>query len=225
MFAFSKTMTALALTGLLAVPAFAQDTTTEQPAPEATTETTAETGAEAQQPTEDLNALSMGEEANTDPQPGQVYIREESGDWALQCIKSESGENEPCQLYQLMRDEDGNPVAEIIVYKVDDGSQAVAGANVVAPLETLLPAGLVVSVDGGAPKKYPFAVCNRVGCVSSIGLTQADLNTFKGGKQAELIIRPYGAPNVEVKLPMSLIGFTSGFDKTTVIGNQPPETR
>ncbi|QPM89743.1 invasion associated locus B family protein [Pseudooceanicola algae] len=211
MFAISKVTTALALTGLLALPAYAQDA--ETPATDAPTPEAGST---------DLGGLSMGEDPMTETQTGAVYIRENAGDWAVQCIKTENGEDEPCQLYQLLRDEQNNPVAEIIVYKVEDDSQAVAGANIVAPLETLLPAGLVVSVDQGAPKKYPFAVCNRVGCVSRIGLTEADLNTFKNGGSAEVIIRPYSAPQVEVKLPLSLTGFTNGFEKTTVIPTKAP---
>lgn len=207
MSAILRVTTAMALTGLLALPAFAQEAAPEQPAGEA----------------EDFNALPLGESANEDPQPGQVYIKEDVGDWALQCVRAEEGEEEACQLYQLMRDEQDNPVAEIIVYKVDDDTPAVAGANIVAPLETLLPAGLVMSVDGGEPRKYPFAVCNRVGCVSRIGLTQQDLDAFKRGKQAQLVIRPYGAPQVEVKLPLSLSGFTDGFAKSTVIPKQAPQ--
>ncbi len=198
---FTKVTTALALVGCLAgVPALAQDDQSKGEAP--------------------LTGLSMGEDPNAAPGVGQTYPKETSGDWTLQCVKTEDGTNEPCQLYQLLKDENDNPVAEITIFKVDNGGQAVAGANVVAPLETLLPSGILLNVDGSPDKKYPFSVCTRVGCVAQVGFTQPEIDAMKNGKQANLTIRPYTAPDVTVKLPISLIGFTSGFDKTTALPGQ-----
>ncbi|KAA2317134.1 invasion associated locus B family protein [Pseudooceanicola sediminis] len=213
MLAVTKFTSALAVIGLLAGPALAQDATTPTPTPDAATDaptTDADTA-----PADNVGGLSLGEDPNSTPQVGQTYIKEEIGDWALQCVKSEEGEEEPCQLYQLLRDETDNPVAEIVLFRISGGGQAVAGASVVAPLQTLLPSGILLSVDDGQPKKYPFSVCSRVGCVARIGLTQAEVNAMKNGKQANIVIRPFNAPDIEVKLPASLIGFTAGFEKTT----------
>ncbi|QOL80116.1 invasion associated locus B family protein [Pseudooceanicola spongiae] len=221
MLAVTKFTSALAVLGLLAGPALAQDAAA--PAQDTTApETTAPAAEAAPADANSTGGLSMGEDPNATPQAGQTYIKEEIGDWALQCVKTEDGKDEPCQLYQLLRDDTDNPVAEIVLFRVSGAGQVAAGASVIAPLQTLLPSGVLLSVDDGQPKKYPFSVCSRVGCVARIGLTEAEVNAMKNGKQANIVIRPFSAPDVEVKLPASLIGFTAGFDKTSQmpIGNQ-----
>ena len=54
--------------------------------------------------------LSLGEDASA-PQIGQTYTKETNGAWELRCIKTEDG-NDPCQMYQLLDDGQGAPVAE-----------------------------------------------------------------------------------------------------------------
>ena len=45
-----------------------------------------------------------------------------------------------------------------------------AGVTVVTPLGTLLTAGVVVQVDTGEQRQYPFAWCSQVGCFARFGL-------------------------------------------------------
>ncbi len=183
--------------------AYAQETTQ---ATEQTQETpTAET-------TTDAAGLSLGEDAQSEgPQVGQRYAKEEFGDWLIQCVKTESG-NDPCNMFQLLRDSQNNPVAEVVMQPLRGQGQAVAGANVVTPLETLLTAQLSIAVDKGKAKRYPFAFCTQQGCVSRIGLTSADLQSFKRGNVANVVMVPAGAPDTPVTLSMSLAGFTAAFD-------------
>ena len=153
--------------------------------------------------------LSMGEEAL---QVGQPYIAAESGDWALRCLKAEEGSSDPCQLYQLLRDEDGNSVAEISMFPLADGGEAAAGATIVVPLETLLTEQVTISVDGSNARRIPFTFCNGAGCVSRVGFSDEHVNQFKRGNQATLRIVPAAAPDQPVLLTISLTGFTVGFD-------------
>jgi invasion protein IalB len=185
----------LALSGA----SFAQ-TTTEEDKPVAPIET-------------DLN---MGEDAST-PEIGQTYVRETEQDWEVQCVRVSEEASEPCQMYQLMKDVDGNPVAEVSIFRLPEGGQAVAGATVIVPLETSLQAQLRISIDGGKGKRYPYSFCNPVGCFARIGLTQSDVNGFKRGAKAVMTIVPFLAPDQKVELNMSLKGFTAGFDKSTVV--------
>ena len=180
----------------LAAPAFAQSTdeatTTEEPAA----------------PTDAL-ALSMGDEGTS---PGDIYIDGEFGDWETRCVKSESG-NDPCQLYQLLDDGNGNPVAEINVFSLPGGEgQPVAGATIITPLETLLTQQLAMSVDGGAVKRYPFSWCSTIGCFSRMGFSAADIDGFKRGVNATLTIVPVAAADQRVNLTVSLKGFTAGYE-------------
>ena len=160
--------------------------------------------------------LNMGEDASA-PQIGQTYVRENEADWEIQCVHGEEGNEEPCQMYQLMKDSNDNPVAEVSIFRLPKGGQAVAGATVIVPLETSLQAQLRISVDGGKGKRYPYSFCNPVGCFARIGLTESDVSGFKRGAKATVTIVPFLAPDQKVELDMSLKGFTAGYDKSTIV--------
>ena len=159
--------------------------------------------------------LAVGEEVQEGPQIGQTYIKEEIGDWELRCVRTDNPEQDPCQLYQLLKEENGNPISEISLFRLPDGSKLPAGATVIVPLETLLTGALGISVDGAKPKSYPYSCCNKVGCYARIGLTEEDIAAYKRGAQATVMLRPFKAPDQVVTSIMSLKGFTAGYDKVT----------
>jgi invasion protein IalB len=196
-------MTALAALACFALSgaAMAQETATQEETPNTV-------------PTSEGD-LSLGEDTSV-PQVGQTYVREVVQDWEIQCVKTETGEDEPCQMYQLLQNEAGNPVAEVSLFKLPQGGQAVAGATVIVPLETALQAQLRIAVDGAQSKRYPYSLCNQIGCFARIGLTNSDLNGFKRGAKAVVTIVPFVAQDQQIQLEMSLNGFTASFDKTTV---------
>ena len=190
--------------------------TGEAPAPEVP----AEIGA-----ADPASGLSMGqpvEGAEAEPQVGQPYVREEFGDWALRCLRSEDGDD-PCQIYQLLLDADGNAVAEISMFPLPEGQQAVAGATIVAPLETLLTEDLTLSVDGSNARQYPFTFCNRAGCVARVGFTAEEVQQFRSGNAAQLSIVPAAAPDQRVDLTISLAGFTAGYEASAQSAPTVPE--
>lgn len=199
-----KTATPLLLALLLATPVIAQDTAAE------------ETPTEAPDPAADLSLGTpleqAGEPTVADLAPGQPYIRGESGDWLYRCLKSPEGEVDPCQLYQLLKDDEGNDVAEISMFPLPDSERAAAGATIVAPLETLLTQQITLSVDGSEPRRYPFTFCNTAGCVARVGFTDEEVAQFKRGSSATLRMVPAAAPDQEVVLTVSLSGFTAGYD-------------
>lgn len=192
--------------------ALAQETATK-PATDAEAATTETTGEATNPMAEDL---SLGEEAQ--PKLVEPYVKQEHGSWKLQCLPVEEGE-EPCQLYQLLQDDQGTDVAEIAIFRLPAGGQAVAGATVTVPLETLLTAQLTIAVDGGKGKRYPFSFCSPVGCYARIGLTETDVAAFKKGAKASVSLVPAPAPDQRVTLDMSLTGFTAGYNATSVIQN------
>ena len=160
--------------------------------------------------------LQLGEEeAPSGPRPGQTYILEENGAWEIRCVRLKEGtkQADPCQLYQLLKDQENNPVAEINVLALPTGSAAAAGANVVVPLETLLTERLTMAIDGSSARKYPFAFCSQVGCLARLGFTDVDVANLKSGNIAKLTIIPAVAPNQKVELVVSLKGFTAGFSR------------
>ncbi|MGR3321227.1 MAG: invasion associated locus B family protein [Pseudooceanicola sp.] len=202
----------------LATAAMAQDTTPEQPTDDTATETTEES-TEAQEDSGLTMGAADGDVDRSVIEVGQPYTKEETGDWQLQCVKSETDED-PCQLYQLLEDETGNPVAEFSLFRLPEGGQAAAGATVVVPLETSLIEDLRIGVDGAQGKRYRFSFCSPVGCFARIGLTQQDVDAMKRGQTATITIVPWTAPDMKVNLEMSLIGFTAGLEKVTVAAAQ-----
>lgn len=202
-----KTLTSLSVLALVALtaPAIAQDSGAQQPA--------------ADQAATADKLLDMGQPTDGSPKLGERYSKEKIGDWDLACIKTET-EQDPCSLLQILHDDKNNPMAEFSMFRIEGNSQAVAGATVIVPLETLLPAQLSISVDGAPGKRYNYSFCNPYGCVAQIGLTQADIDAFKGGKEASLSLVPAPAPDQVVTLKLSLKGFTAGYDKVDVVKNQ-----
>ncbi|OWU71950.1 hypothetical protein ATO2_01135 [Roseovarius sp. 22II1-1F6A] len=209
----------LALTVLmlgLAQPLAAQDTTPAAPAAEGMPAAEPQADAPAEGQTSgtvdgaDTNGLDMGSPAETGNGVGDTYIKEVSGDWEIRCVRTEAG-NDPCQLYQLLKDGNGNSVAEMSIFDLPSGQQAVAGATIITPLETLLTQQIRLSVDGSQGKRYPFTLCTRIGCFARVGFTEEDVNAFRRGAAAQITIVPAGAPDQTVDLAVSLSGFTAGY--------------
>lgn len=175
---------------------------------------TADTTEDAAEATEEAPSdLALGEPVG--PQPGQAYVRETFVDWSLRCVKAPEGQPDACNLYQLLTNEEGLAVAEFNLFRLPEGGRAIAGANVVVPLETLLTQQLTIAVDGANARRYPFTFCNAAGCVARIGLTADEINEFKRGVEATVRVVPAANPDAEVILPVSLSGFTAGFEAST----------
>ncbi|MGR3486123.1 MAG: invasion associated locus B family protein [Paracoccaceae bacterium] len=151
-------------------------------------------------------------------QEGAPYPRDQFGDWTIACVRTAEGAD-PCQLYQLLTDADGNAVAEVTLFPLP-GDGPAAGANIVAPMETFLPAQLTLSVDGGEPRRYPFTFCTgrpfspflATGCVARIGFSQGQIDQFKRGAAATISLAPAADPEEVIELTMSLTGFTAAYE-------------
>ena len=162
-------------------------------------------------------ALDLGEDANAPAgaaQQPETYIKETIGDWSLQCIKVPEGE-EVCQMYQLLKDPNGASVAEVSIFKLENGGRAIAGGTFVVPLETLLTQKLTVAVDGGQARRYDYSFCAPIGCYARVGFTAEDIAGFKAGKSGTVTLVPALAPDQKVSVTMSLNGFTAAFDKAS----------
>lgn len=150
-----------------------------------------------------------------EPPPGSSYLAQVHGAWSQLCTVTPDG-SAPCELYQLLKDERGTSVAEITIVdlppEASTGARtAVAGAMLVTPLETYLPAQIRIRVDDGPEAIYRFEYCASVGCVSRIGFTEEELNALRRGRAAIVSIAAAADPSRPVRLEMSLAGFTAGF--------------
>ena len=197
---------AILITGALtfATASLGQETDETQTAPEPPTEQAAPAA-----PSDLSTGVEIGDEV------GKTYIRSEHGDWELRCVKVPEGQQEPCQIYQLLNDDSGNSVAEINLFELQGDNNIAAGATIITPLETLLTANMRIAVDGAKARVYPFTFCAEIGCFARIGLTGEEVAAFKGGQKAVITIVPVQAPDQEVALSMSLNGFTAAFEAVT----------
>jgi invasion protein IalB len=140
---------------------------------------------------------------------GQVYLAATFDTWEQRCTKSADGAD-LCQLYQLVKDETGAPISEIVFFALPDGGQAAMGANVLAPLETLLTANIRIAVDGAQGKLYPFFVCTSNGCLAKVGFTAPEVDAMKKGKQLTMTVVPAASPDKTVVINVPLKGFSAG---------------
>lgn len=155
----------------------------------------------------------MGEAVSNEPAVGQRYTGEKIGDWTLRCVKTDN-ETDPCEMFQVLKDQDGNAVAEMALNKFpENDGPAVAGGVLISPLETLLTKQVTIVLGDGQGRRYPYSVCTNQGCISRLGLTADDIAAYKAGNEAQVIIYPFAAPDIPVILPMSLAGFTAAYDK------------
>lgn len=206
------TSAALAAILLLGVAPLMAQTASETPAADAATPATEAPAAEA--PAAEAPAATAeapAAQTPAEPQVGGYYVRSAHDSWTLRCIKTEIGAD-PCELYQLMKDGEGNSVAEITMIPLMNGGEAAAGATIVSPLETDLMKGISLQIDSGQRKAYPFNFCAPVGCVSRVGLSKGELDNLKRGNSASVGVLPFGAPEDQtVMLTLSLKGFTAGY--------------
>lgn len=205
----------------LSAPAFAQDATTPTPAPAeapaapaapapdaAAPAAPAPAPAAPQQAPADGTAAPQQDAGNPAKQEVMEVVKATFDDWQVRCAP----QGNDCFLYQLALDQEKNPVAEVSLVKLPASSEAAAGVTVVSPLGTLLTTGVMLQIDSGEKRQYPFAWCSQVGCFARFGLSQQSIDAMKRGKAGTLSLVSVNRPDAPVTLAVSLKGFTAGFD-------------
>lgn len=164
-----------------------------------------------------LEGLATGQVVEEKREPGSIYVKDTFNDWALRCITAEEGED-PCQMYQILVDETGQPVVEFTLLRLPSGERFAAAATVKVPLETSLRQQLSITVDDGDTKRYAYDFCNRTECIARLGLTDEDIEGYKDGSAALVSLVPALDPSqTPIRLNMSLSGFTAAFGAVSVI--------
>lgn len=145
-------------------------------------------------------------------QMGQSYLVGSFGPWERRCIKQDG--DEPCQVYQLLREPNGNPVAEFTIFPLEPTAEnpAVAGASLLVPLEVLLTANVVLAIDDKLSKTYPYLTCTPAGCLSRIGFTAEEVDLMRAGKTVFITIVPAAAPTQRAVLELNLDQFGTAMD-------------
>lgn len=156
------------------------------------------------------------------PEP---YLAAEHRDWQVICTRVPGQTDEVCEMYQLLRDASGQPIAEISIAALAETGDIVAGATITTPLETFLPAGLGfrMSADATEIRIEAFRVCTVVGCVVRMGLSPAEIAAMQQGSDAYVTIVPFVAVDRPVDITVSLRGFTAALADVRARTPNPPE--
>jgi invasion protein IalB len=143
------------------------------------------------------------------PAIGEGYLREKYGEWELRCIKAEVMKDEECRVFNFLVDQDGNTIAQLDMQFLSTGGKAVAGVDIATPLGSLLTAQVVLKIDAGKAKRYPYTWCDQQGCYARFGMTQEEIEAMKRGAKANVIISSVAAPDQPLSMDLSLSGFTA----------------
>ena len=138
------------------------------------------------------------------------------GDWDLQCAIS-GPEPRPCRMYQLLKDNQGNAVAEVTMYRLPEGAPAAMGATFIVPLQTLLPQQLTLALDGVLASRIPYSYCTQIGCLARLGVSAIEAEAYKNGQNMTVSLVPAVAPDQVVTVNMSLKGFKAAYEKAVPV--------
>ena len=161
---------------------------------------------------QEASGLSLGKPLETIREPREIYLAGNKGDWNVRCVTANPGEIDKCEIQQLLFLNENSPIADISIFKLPEGERAVAAANVMVPLETLLTKKFRFAFSEESVKEFPYSFCNQNGCLVRMGLLEEDIEAMKKGSSSELSITHISSPEASINLSLSLNGFTAAFD-------------
>ena len=161
---------------------------------------------------QEASGLSLGKPLETIREPGEIYLAGNKGDWNVRCVTANPGEIDKCEIQQLLFLNENSPIADISIFKLPEGERAVAAANVMVPLETLLTKKFRFAFSEESVKEFPYSFCNQNGCLVRMGLLEEDIEAMKKGSSSKLSITHISSPEGSINLSLSLNGFTAAFD-------------
>ena len=130
-------------------------------------------------------------------------------DWAAACETVENTGQRQCYIFQNIALKDsGQRLLHFAVGYV--GTTGRPAAIVTLPLGITLPPGVGLVVDEGEPVRFPLQQCTTNGCRGMLGLSDDLLAQLKAGRQARITFQD--GNRREIAVPVSLIGFTAGFN-------------
>lgn len=138
--------------------------------------------------------------AAAQPQQGQKF-----GDWTVGCEQVESGQL--CNISQSIRNKENNQPVVVAIARPPQGE---AQFLVRVPLGVILTEGLAIKVDDGPGARIPYIQCLPNGCQTIVPVEAETITRMKSGNILGIsFVAPGGGV---ITAPLSLKGFTAGFD-------------
>jgi len=151
-----------------------------------------------------LAVLSLAPALQANPQHGQRFK-----DWTARCEQAPGTPLERCFIFQnLVLKENGQRLVHMAVGHLAADGQAVA--VITMPLGISLPPGASISVDEAAAQNIVIERCDANGCVGAVALSDQVVAALKRGREARIIF--HDASRRPIAVPVSLLGFTAGFN-------------
>jgi invasion protein IalB len=138
------------------------------------------------------------------PEHGQTFK-----DWTARCETPPGSEVASCYIFQsIVLKETGKRLVHVAVgYLAANGQAAVI---VTLPLGISLPPGVSISIDGGEPVQIVVERCDTSGCIGAVALDDALIGAMKAGREGRIGF--HDGTRRRIAVPLSLLGFTAGFD-------------
>lgn len=136
--------------------------------------------------------------------------REQVQDWVVRCLEAQAGQPKRCEMVQVLTDRNSRrEVLVMVVGYVDRKPHP--QAVFVLPLGVLLPPGVALKIDQGAPRTIGYRHCEPQGCIAPWQMTEVDLGALRAGTTLTVSVNDHGGKLVD--LPVSLKGFTAALGK------------
>ena len=140
----------------------------------------------------------------------QGTVRSVHNDWQIRCDTPPGAHAEQCALIQsVTADDRPNIGLTVIVLKTADKKSRIM--RVIAPPGVLLPSGLGLKIDNTELGRAGFVRCVPNGCIAEVVMDDKLINKLRTGQSATFII--FQTPEEGIGFPISLKGFSEGFDK------------
>lgn len=156
-----------------------------------------------------LAALILAFAAAAPDALAQGQVEAVHGDWEVRCDTPPGAQSKQCALTQyVLADDRENIGLNVLILKTADGKARLL--RVLAPLGVLLPQGLSLRIDEENIGVAGFVRCLPEGCMAEVVLDDTLLGKLKAGNTATFVI--FQTPEEGIGIPISLIGFSAGFD-------------
>ncbi len=126
-------------------------------------------------------------------------------DWRSQCETIEG--QQFCGITQTIKDDQGKPLVNIFIRKVEGESEPLAFIKV--PLGVTLTAGLGLAVDKQEVAQVPYTTCDPAGCNAIVPLSGDIVKKMKAGSKMQVGMLYLGK---EIVLSASLKGATKALN-------------
>jgi invasion protein IalB len=150
-----------------------------------------------------LGAPPLGAQTSDSVRAGATHQ-----DWQVLCEDTPTGEN--CFISQAIIDEDGEPVMQVSLGRLERENVMV----IYLPLGLDLRPGILFQVDDKVAREFPFQTCLPNGCRVVAPVDEEMLAAMRAGSAFVVGIKTLGSDRVGV-IEGSLLGFTAGFRAVT----------